>query len=228
MATRPIPAAVRERLLKIMPLMSSDQVGECAAAASRITHILKENGLDWHDLTASIGAGASSSSGNYGAGGGNYSSGGFYSSNAEAASRAAQEQARRQQEYARRRQQQQEDAARERREQEERYDRMRRAQAERDREAREEAVRRKRQEEMAREAQADREPPPPPPDQHTLQGVDVVQAIDLLLKSPVWLSENAKNFLNQSRARANGRATITFSEKQFQWFGDLLRKAGLL
>ena len=37
-----------------MPMLSSGQAGECAAAAAAIDRLLKANGLDWHDLTSAI------------------------------------------------------------------------------------------------------------------------------------------------------------------------------
>jgi len=51
---RPIPDAIRKRLAQMLPLLSSDNAGECAAAAGAIGRLLKGHGLDWHDLTAAV------------------------------------------------------------------------------------------------------------------------------------------------------------------------------
>ena len=58
---KPLPQDVRDRLGKLLPLLSSDQAGECAAAAAAITRLLRASGLDWHDLVGALsnpGAGA--------------------------------------------------------------------------------------------------------------------------------------------------------------------------
>jgi enoyl-CoA hydratase/carnithine racemase len=52
---RPLPAGVRARLDKLMLMLGSPTDGERAAAAGLITNLLKEHGLDWHDLVGSIG-----------------------------------------------------------------------------------------------------------------------------------------------------------------------------
>jgi len=52
--TKPLPAEVRKRLSQLMPLLSSSNAGECAAAAGAIGRLLKGHGLDWHDLTAAV------------------------------------------------------------------------------------------------------------------------------------------------------------------------------
>lgn len=44
----------RERLAKLIPLLSSDQPGEVAAAAQAIARTLRRSGADWHDLTAAL------------------------------------------------------------------------------------------------------------------------------------------------------------------------------
>jgi len=51
---RPIPDVIRKRLSQLMPLLSSSNAGECAAAAGAIGRLLKGHGLDWHDLTAAV------------------------------------------------------------------------------------------------------------------------------------------------------------------------------
>jgi len=52
--SRPLPPDVRKRIAQMMPLLSSDNTGECAAAAMAMGRLLKANGLDWHDLTAAF------------------------------------------------------------------------------------------------------------------------------------------------------------------------------
>jgi hypothetical protein len=52
---RPLPAAVRTRLDKLMLMLGSANDGERSIAAGMITALLKEHGLDWHDLVGSIG-----------------------------------------------------------------------------------------------------------------------------------------------------------------------------
>jgi len=52
--TKPLPSEVRKRLGQLMPLLSSSNAGECAAAAGAIGRLLKGHGLDWHDLTAAV------------------------------------------------------------------------------------------------------------------------------------------------------------------------------
>ena len=45
-----LPKEVRDKLRKLVPMLSSDQPGEVANAASLITKILKVHKRDWHDL----------------------------------------------------------------------------------------------------------------------------------------------------------------------------------
>ena len=52
---RPLPAAVRARLDKLMLMLGSVNDNERASASGMITALLKEHGLDWHDLVGSIG-----------------------------------------------------------------------------------------------------------------------------------------------------------------------------
>jgi hypothetical protein len=52
--TRSLPPEVRKRLTLMLPLLSSPNAGECAAAAGAIGRLLKAHELDWHDLTAAI------------------------------------------------------------------------------------------------------------------------------------------------------------------------------
>jgi len=43
-----------DRLKKLVPMLGSDRDGEVANAARLITRILKESGLDWHDVTKKL------------------------------------------------------------------------------------------------------------------------------------------------------------------------------
>jgi hypothetical protein len=52
---RPLPPGVRTRLDKMLLLLGSDNDGERAAASGMITNLLREHGLDWHDIVGSIG-----------------------------------------------------------------------------------------------------------------------------------------------------------------------------
>jgi len=52
---RPLPAAVKERLNKLMLMLGAPSDGERAAAAGMITTLLKEHGLDWHDIIGAMG-----------------------------------------------------------------------------------------------------------------------------------------------------------------------------
>ena len=52
--TRPLPAAVREKLGKLLPMLSSSHNGERVGAVAAIERVLKSNGFDWHDLTGLI------------------------------------------------------------------------------------------------------------------------------------------------------------------------------
>jgi len=52
---RPLPSGVRTRLDKLMLMLGSENDTERASAAGMITSLLKEHGLDWHDVVGSIG-----------------------------------------------------------------------------------------------------------------------------------------------------------------------------
>ena len=52
--TRPLPAAVREKLGKLLPMLSSSHNGERVGAVAAIERVLRSNGFDWHDLTGLI------------------------------------------------------------------------------------------------------------------------------------------------------------------------------
>jgi hypothetical protein len=52
---RPLPPGVRTRLDKLMLMLGSTHDGERSSAAGLITSLLKEHGLDWHDVVGSIG-----------------------------------------------------------------------------------------------------------------------------------------------------------------------------
>jgi hypothetical protein len=54
MPARPIPSAVREKIMKLLPMLSSPVAGEAAAAAAAIGRVLEGAGLDWHDFTAAF------------------------------------------------------------------------------------------------------------------------------------------------------------------------------
>ena len=51
---KPLPSEVRKRLGQLLPMLSSTNAGECAAAAGAIGRLLSVHGLDWHDLTAAV------------------------------------------------------------------------------------------------------------------------------------------------------------------------------
>lgn len=51
---KPLPPEVRKRIGQMIPLLSSANAGECAAAAAAIGRLLKAHDLDWHDLTAVV------------------------------------------------------------------------------------------------------------------------------------------------------------------------------
>lgn len=53
---RPLPPGVRARLDKLMLMLGSVNDNERASAAGLITVLLKDHGLDWHDVVGSIGA----------------------------------------------------------------------------------------------------------------------------------------------------------------------------
>ena len=46
---RPLPPAVRDKLGKLLPMLSSDHDGERAGAVAAIGRVLKGAGCDWHD-----------------------------------------------------------------------------------------------------------------------------------------------------------------------------------
>ena len=46
--------AVRDKLAKLLPLLSSDRDGERVGAVAAIDRVLKSEKLDWHDLAAQI------------------------------------------------------------------------------------------------------------------------------------------------------------------------------
>jgi hypothetical protein len=52
--TRPLSAAVREKLGKLLPMLSSNHNGERVGAVAAIERVLRSNGFDWHDLTGLI------------------------------------------------------------------------------------------------------------------------------------------------------------------------------
>jgi len=52
---RPLPPGVRARLDKLMLMLGSVNDNERASAAGLITVLLKDHGLDWHDVVGSIG-----------------------------------------------------------------------------------------------------------------------------------------------------------------------------
>ena len=58
---RPLPPAVKERLGKLMLMLGAPSDGERAAAAGMITTLLKEHGLDWHDIIGAMGEPTASS-----------------------------------------------------------------------------------------------------------------------------------------------------------------------
>lgn len=49
---RAIPAAVRERLAKLVPRLATTFIGERVAVVSAIERTLSSAGLDWHDVSA--------------------------------------------------------------------------------------------------------------------------------------------------------------------------------
>ena len=52
--TRPLPSAVRDKLGKLLPMLSSDHDGERVGAVAAIERVLKSNNCDWHDLAAML------------------------------------------------------------------------------------------------------------------------------------------------------------------------------
>jgi hypothetical protein len=51
---RPLPPAVRDKLGRLLPMLSSNHDGERVGAVAAIERVLKSNNCDWHDLAASI------------------------------------------------------------------------------------------------------------------------------------------------------------------------------
>lgn len=52
--TPTLSTSTRQKLGKVLPLLSSDKDGEVVAAARAVSRILREAKLDWHDLSATI------------------------------------------------------------------------------------------------------------------------------------------------------------------------------
>jgi hypothetical protein len=52
--TGKLSPAVRDKLAKLLPLLSSDRDGERVGAVAAIDRVLKSEKLDWHDLAAQI------------------------------------------------------------------------------------------------------------------------------------------------------------------------------
>jgi hypothetical protein len=50
-ATRALPIGLKVKLAALLRLQSSDNAGERANASAAIGRLLKQHGLDWHDLT---------------------------------------------------------------------------------------------------------------------------------------------------------------------------------
>ena len=50
--TRPLPPEVRDKLGKLLPLLSSEHDGERVGAVAAIERVLKSNDRDLHDLVA--------------------------------------------------------------------------------------------------------------------------------------------------------------------------------
>ena len=50
-ATRALPTGLKVKLAPLLRLQSSDNAGERANASAAIGRLLKNHGLDWHDLT---------------------------------------------------------------------------------------------------------------------------------------------------------------------------------
>lgn len=53
-SAKPLPPETRERLGKLLLMLSSDHAGEKTAAADAIGKLLHANGADWHDLAAQL------------------------------------------------------------------------------------------------------------------------------------------------------------------------------
>jgi hypothetical protein len=54
MPARSLAPPLRDKLGKLLPMLSSDHDGERVGAVAAIQRLLKSHGLDWHDLAASI------------------------------------------------------------------------------------------------------------------------------------------------------------------------------
>jgi hypothetical protein len=54
--TGKLPSVVRDKLAKLLPLLSSDRDGERVGTVAAIDRVLKSKNLDWHDLAAQIAA----------------------------------------------------------------------------------------------------------------------------------------------------------------------------
>jgi hypothetical protein len=54
-SVKPIPPAIKTRLDKLMLMLGSASPGEAANAATMITTLLADHGLDWHDVVGAIG-----------------------------------------------------------------------------------------------------------------------------------------------------------------------------
>jgi hypothetical protein len=52
---RPLPPAVRDKLGKLLPMLSSSHDGERVGAVAAIERVLKNHDRDWHDLAATLG-----------------------------------------------------------------------------------------------------------------------------------------------------------------------------
>jgi len=57
MAARPVPAATRDKLAKLMPRLATQFEGERIATVAAIERVLRADGLDWNDLTAAFAGG---------------------------------------------------------------------------------------------------------------------------------------------------------------------------
>ena len=52
--TGKLSPAVRDKIAKLLPLLSSDRDGERVGTVAAIDRVLKNSNLDWHDLAARI------------------------------------------------------------------------------------------------------------------------------------------------------------------------------
>src|SRR5258705_13943506 len=55
---RPLPPVVRDKLGKLLPMLSSNHDGGRVGAVAAIERVLKSSNRDWHDLAAALGAAA--------------------------------------------------------------------------------------------------------------------------------------------------------------------------